>query len=447
MFGGKKRFKPDPKRLLFNVDTLWYTFDAENYDGVMGDMLNPNEAKRHGLSERLERGKAVAGDRKVKDHIQVKLERYENPFIFEIHAGGQAPVYAYQIRNEDMAFYFAYRRRNDGTFPIKVQINQLKLWELGVQDAYKESIAVLTELGFTYAASKPNRIDLCVHSDQFDWRFDDLHNFEYPRNFTQDNHPDFVKLDMKSGEFETVYFGDRSRLQLRIYNKSKEIEAKRKYYFRELYERRGMDVDKVWNHEFEIHRSYLRDFANEETGEIKVFDSMEFLLYENGLSMLWKHLVGSFVHNSAFWKTLQQGDANNFVDCKNYLFRLKDMNVNKMAEVAQIGGRLQNLVLDKELPEDADMMTEAMKIFISMYQEYQNVKEKDFENEVHRKRQRYMDVEMLKTEMFEKLKETEWRESKNLLRIPDKGLMDKIEKIKTPVQVGEPNEQVQKTET
>jgi len=399
---GEKLYQPDPKRFLYNVDTLWYTYDAENFEAVMGDILSSNQDQHNKLSEKLEKGKIKASNSKLKDYIQVKLKRYENPIIFEIQTFGQAPVYAYQIRNEDMAFYFANRRRGDDTFPIKVQINQLKLWELGVQEAYKESLSVLSELGFVFTSSKPSRIDLCVHSDQWIWNFSDLQDFEYPRNFSQDNHPDFVKLDMKTGHFETVYFGDRSRLQLRIYNKSKEIQSKRKYYFLELYKQRGMDVNKVWNHEFEIHRSYLRDFANECTGEVRVFDSMDFLLYENGLSMLWKHLVSHFVHHSAFWSVLQKGDINNFVDCKNYLFRLKDINVNKMAEVAQIGGRLQKLVLDKDLPNNVDMMKEAMNIFASMYREYQNVKEINFEDEVYRKRQRYMDIELSKLSLQHK---------------------------------------------
>jgi hypothetical protein len=432
---GKKRFIPDSSHFLFNVDTLWYTFDADNYDGVMGDMLNPDEAKRHGLAETLERGKTVAEGTTSKDYIQVKLERYENPFILEIHAGGQAPVYAYQIRNEDMAIYFARRRRNDGTYPVKVQINQLKLWELGAQEAYEESLAVLAELGFTFAASKPSRIDLCVHSDQWRWNYEDFEHFEYPRNFAEDNHPTYVKLDKKTGEFGTVYFGDRTRLQLRIYNKSKEVEDKQKYYFRELYEKHGMDVNGVWNHEFEVHRSYLRDFADESTVQTRVFDSMDYLLYEGGLSMLWTHLVSRFVHTTAFWKTLQKGDANKFVNCKNYLFRLKDIDTTEMREVAQIRGHLQKLILKENIPKGSDMKMEAIKKFCSLCTDYEKYKEKNFESEVYRKRRKYMDIEMLKSELAGMLEQKNIsQEAKELLESFNIQFLNKIEKIKTPVE-------------
>jgi hypothetical protein len=434
---GRKQYQPDPKRLLFNVDTLWYTFDAENYDGVMGDMLNPDEAKRHGLSERLERGKAVAEGVTLKDYIQVKLERYENPFIFEIQAGGQAPVYGYHIRNEDMAIYFARRRRNDETFPIKIQINQLKLWELGVRDAYEESLDVLAKLGFIFTASKPSRIDLCVHSDQWRWNYEDFEHFEYPRNFSQDNHPTFVKLDKKTGEFGTVYFGDRTRLQLRIYNKSKEVEDQQKYYFRELYDKHGMDVNGVWNHEFEVHRSYLRDFADESTGQMRVFDSMDWLLYEGGLSMLWTHLVNKFTHDSAFWKVLQKGDPDKFIQCKNYLFRLKDIDTTEMREVAQIRGRLQKLVLKENIPKGSDMKMEAIKRFCSLCTDYEKYKEKNFESEVYRKRRRYMDIEMLKSELSGILEQKNIsQEAEELLKSFNIQFLNKIEKIKTPAEHG-----------
>ena len=403
---GKKRFCPDPNRFLFNVDTLWYTYDADNFDDVMQDWL----------SERLQNGKEVAEEGEGTDYIQVDIERYDYPVTFSVEAHGQAPIYAFQIRNQDMAIYFARRRRNDGTFPVKVQINQFKLWELGVQDAFLESLEVLTALGFMYEAAKPNRIDLCVHSDQFKWTLDDLKALEYPRNVADDNKPNFVKLDPCTGEFETVYYGDRSRCQLRLYNKSVEITKKKKEYFREIYERNGMDPENVWNIEFELHRDYLKGFSNKETGETNIFDSMDFLLRLDGLSLLWTHLTSEkFIHDSAFWKQVAKGDPNKFVQCKNFIFRLKDIDTTKEREIAQIRGRLQKLVLNEELPEDSDFMIEAMKIFTNMFHDYEEEKEKDFEEDVLKKRREYMDVQMLKRTMAEKSKSSDKMELLNEL--------------------------------
>ncbi|MEK5257652.1 hypothetical protein NST74_29840, partial [Paenibacillus sp. FSL F4-0125] len=309
-----------------------------------------------------------------------------------------------QIRNQDMAIYFARRRRNDGTYPVKVQINQFKLWDLGVQDAFLESLEVLTALGFSYEASKPNRIDLCVHSDQFRWTLDDLKMMEYPRNVGNDNKPNFVKLDPCTGEFETVYFGDRSRLQMRLYNKSIEITKKKKEYFREIYKQHGMDAEKIWNLEFEVHRDYLKGFACEETGETGIFDTMDFLLRLDGLSLLWTHLMSKFDHPSAFWKTVRQGDPNHFVETKNYIFRLKDIDTTKEREIPQIRGRLQKLILNEQLEPDADFFIEAMKIFVNMFHDNEGEKEKDFTEDVLKKRRALMDVQMLKRTMAERQK-------------------------------------------
>lgn len=391
---GKKRYCPDPKHFLFNVDTLWYTYDADNYDAVM----------QEGLMQRLIDGKSISENGEDTDYIQLLLGRYEYPVTFSIESSGQAPIYAFQIRNQDMAIYFARRRRNDGTYPVKVQINQFKLWDLGVQDAFLESLEVLTALGFSYEASKPNRIDLCVHSDQFRWTLDDLKMMEYPRNVGNDNKPNFVKLDPCTGEFETVYFGDRSRLQMRLYNKSIEITKKKKEYFREIYKQHGMDAEKIWNLEFEVHRDYLKGFACEETGETGIFDTMDFLLRLDGLSLLWTHLMSKFDHPSAFWKTVRQGDPNHFVETKNYIFRLKDIDTTKEREIPQIRGRLQKLILNEQLEPDADFFIEAMKIFVNMFHDNEGEKEKDFTEDVLKKRRALMDVQMLKRTMAERQK-------------------------------------------
>lgn len=428
---GKKLFQPDPKKFIFNVDTLWYTYDALNYDEVMAD----------GLLSKLETGKAFAESEMEKlAYIQVKLDRYDYPVTFEIMPMGQPPLYAFCIRNYDMAFYFSRRRRHDGkTYPVKVQINQFKLWELGVRDAYIESLHVLAELNFAYEAARGNRIDLCVHSDQFDWVLPDIATFKYPRNVQEDNFPNWVKLDPVKQTFETVYFGDRRRLQLRIYNKSKEIKANQKEYFNKLYEERGMNKDKIWNIEFEVHRDYLKGLGNEKTGQTDVFESMDFLLRDDGLSLLWTHLVESkFGHDSAFWKVLQKGDPDKFIQCKNYLFRMKDIDSSIEREIPQLRGRLMKMVLNEEYPEGTDLMVEAFKKFRAMCYEYEEEKEKDFYEDIDRRRKRFMDHEMLKLAMSRKEEDNDPDELFWAMQEMKENAKVEGMKTKTPAKAGEP---------
>ncbi|MGG0816181.1 replication initiation protein [Paenibacillus alvei] len=379
---GAQRYDVDPERFLFNVDTFWYTVDCDNYDDVMDSWLR----------ERLIEGRTALSDGEEPHTISVELEDYENPLSFDI-GGGQKPAYAYQLRNADFAFYFTPRRRADDTYPIKVQINQFILWDKKVIGAFLESQCILMELGFQLGNAKGNRIDLCCHSDQFDWKVSDFTGklFKYPRNVAKDNFPNFYKLNPDEGSFETVEFGDRSRCSARIYNKSIEIKKKKKDYFKEIYEQRGMNPDKVWNVEFELHRDMLKEFIHPQTGEPRYFDDINNLLSVEGLSYLWTWLTEyQFVHNSAFWKALQKGDPERFITTGDYVIRAKDVNASIYQEFMQIRGRLQKFILTRPF-EEGSGMNEALSMFYKMYAELEEEGERDWEEEVFKKRQKYHD--------------------------------------------------------
>ncbi|SKQ05941.1 Uncharacterised protein [Mycobacteroides abscessus subsp. massiliense] len=168
-----------------------------------------------------------------------------------------------------------------------------------------------------------------------------------------------------------------------------------------------MDPEKVWNVEFEVHREYLKGFSCEETGETGIFDTMDFLLRLDGLSLLWTHLTNKYSHSSAFWGIVRAGDVNRFVDCGQHVFRFKDIDATKEREVAQIRGRLMKLILNQDLPDDSDPMNEALKVFVSMVHEYEDDNDKSFDDDVLRKRREYMDTEMLKMRMAEKRKSSD----------------------------------------
>jgi hypothetical protein len=375
---GKPRFRVDSSKFLFNVDTFYYTVDAVNYDDVLTG----------GLLEQLEQGRSSYYESNNLDFIEIKLEKYENPTIFEINPG-QRPWYGYCIRNNDFAIYFMTKRRGDDTYPIKVQIHQFKLWEQGILNAYMEAEEILYQLEFKTTNGKPNRIDLCVHSDQFQWILTDLIRMDYPRDILDTNKPHFIRLDPATGEFETVYYGDRSRLQMRVYNKSKEIKAKQKYYFNEIYGQHELNAENVWNIEFEIHRDYLKDFVDPATGERGYYDDVNNLLTEKGLSYLWTHLVfQKFYHDSSFWKVLQQGDPNRFIAMKDFLIRLKDIDSTLEREVAQIRGRLMKFALNQDTEEGSEVNA-AIRLFYEKLHEYEDDKEKDFSKDLDKKRRKY----------------------------------------------------------
>lgn len=387
---GNPRFKPDAKKYLYNVDTLWLNADSVNYDEVM----------ENGLLERLNSGREYYLSEGEYLTIDVTLAGYENEVSYKIMPG-DPPLYQYSIRNDDLAIYFSKKRREDNTFPMRIQINQFILWDKGIERAYFESLCVLSALGFVPGDTKLNRIDFAVHSDQWQWNLKDLVKFEYPKNIADDNKPSFHRLDPLTGEFETVYYGDRSRLCLRIYNKSIESKKKKKDHFLDLYERHGMDKDRVWNIEIEVRRPFLKNCENFD-GE-KLFENFDIVLKENRLADLWSYLMTMYNHPSAHWKMVNEGAAEKgFYRIQGFeLMRTKDIDSNFEREIGQIAGRLQLAVLNQ--PDYS--LENAIKIFEEKYKEKLEQNDKNWNDLVEKKKKFLHNVEINKQAKREKLKQ------------------------------------------
>lgn len=370
---GTQRYKPDQDKYLYNVDTFWYNVGAENYAEIMDD----------GLRDLLIKGREYNSDYDDSMVIEIPLEGYSNPIEFEI-LHGQKPLYQYSIRNNDIAIYFSKNVR-DGQLPMKVQINQFILWEKGLYKAYLESKSILESFGFNVDVTKLNRVDFAVHSDQFQWKQEDFKTFEYPRNIAMDNFPDWKRLDPNTGSFETVYFGSRSSCLLRIYNKSIEVKKKKKDYFLDLYESKGMDVDNVWNVEFEVHRQFIKECKDLEGA--RLFDDLEDVFKEDRLSLLWSYLMKMYNHKSAHWTQLKKGKKGIFEKSTGYLDRRKDNNCNAYRETAQIRGRLMTFVMN-----DGDYSFEkALSKFIEMNRDYEESTSKSWIDDVEKRKSRFHD--------------------------------------------------------
>lgn len=357
---GVQRYIPDLKHYLYNIDTLWLNVGSHWYDDVMD----------FGLRDTLIAGRSARqDDGDIETVVECKLEGYENPIRFEVMSGNP-PLYQYSIRNDSMAVYFAKSDRKNGQLPMRLELNQFLLWEKGVEGAYFEGISVLKALGFMPDEVRLNRVDFAVHSDQFEWTLADMATFDYPRNIKDDNEPNYYKLNAVTGRFGTMMQGDRSRLAIRIYNKSKEIEDKKKYYFYELYERNGIDPDKVWNIEIECRRPFLNhlcglaedeqasqdEVEDGQAGEEiknkqqlkKMFDDFNYCLVNDGLSKLWTLLLEKYSHDSAHWRMLSKFDKHFAFQKVHGLTVEKDIKSDFDKEIPQILGRLSTAVLTEK---------------------------------------------------------------------------------------------------
>lgn len=359
---GVQQFKPDPKKYLHNIDTLWLNVDSYYYDKIM-DM---------GLRNMLIAGRAAVQDGDGDEYfVECKLANYENPLLFAV-MGGNPPLYQYSLRNDSMAIYFSKTRR-ENQLPMRVQLNQFLLWEKGVEAAYEEALCVLKTFGFLPSEVRINRVDFAVHSDQFQWTIQDMQTFDYPRNIKDDNQPNYYRLDAMTGRFGTMMQGSRDRLAIRIYNKSKEIEDKKKFYFYELYAKHGMDVDNVWNIEIECRRPFLKDLAESEDDEnlTRIFDDFDYCLSNDGLSKLWSLLMNKYTHESAHWKMLHKlSDHFNFKPIHGITV-VKDKISDFERELPQILGRLAVAVVT----EEEYTLDRAIEILKSKIPEYEASRE------------------------------------------------------------------------
>lgn len=380
---GTQKYKPDPAKYLYNIDTFWYNCRSYYYQEVMD----------RGLRDILVDGRSYADDAEKQLSIDLKVDGYEKPIKFTVD-GGNKPAYQYSLRNDSMAIYFRKNEHEQGSL-MRVQINQFLLWEKGLVKAYEDSLQVLKALGFTPYEKKINRVDFAVHSDQFVWTYEDMKTFQWPQNIARDNFPNYIKLDANTGFFETMYVGDRSRLFMRIYNKSKEIKVKKKDYFLDIYKAHGMDEENIWNTEIEVRRPYLKELADycpDDDDLKKIYDDIDYAIENDGISKLWTHLVAKYGHNSAHWTQLKKGDPKKFVNINSYnLVIARDIDANYQREVPQITGRLMMGVINK-----ADYSLEnAVRIFLENYLgDDPTEKRIDFLNRVEEKKARIMSEEI-----------------------------------------------------
>ncbi|MEC1715001.1 replication initiation protein [Schinkia azotoformans] len=410
---------PDPDKFLYNIDTFWFNADAINYQEVMDNWLR----------EKLVSARDTFLDGGQSKILKLELSGYDEPIIFEI-MGGQPPAYQYSIRNSDIAIYFAKNQR-DNQMPMKVQINQFILWEKGLLDAVTEAIQVLYALGLEYSQGQLNRVDFCVHSDQWQWVLKDLEKFKYPQNFAKDNYPLFYRLDPATGYFETALYGDREYLACRIYNKSIEAKKKSKDYFFEIYKHYGLDPENVWNVEFECRRDFIKQLKDKEN--IDFFDDLITVIRENRLDYLWTYLMNEcYSHNSAFWTELSKGGCGNFQNIgyiQDTMIRNRDNDANFMREVAQIRGRLMTALLN----ENSLSIYDAIDKFLEMNRIYEEEKERNWSEELLNKKASYHNesinetIKIVKQDEIEQAKKREENRIKAKERLKPRMFMNMTE--------------------
>ncbi len=224
---------------IANVDSLFYSIDIKDFEKENVQFLN--------LLELM----------KMQAKVDTMQETYFDykTYRFKILPNGLR-FHSYILHNEIMSISIsAHRSTNENNYPVAVRLKSLFLWQSGFAQAYEDSINILHDIfSGEFIKEKISRADLCCHTDSLNLTIDDLNSFRgtYKKN----------EIFMTNRKLSGITFGTftEKNCMCRIYNKSLEIKTSGKTWFNEIWKKQEMDIEKVWNVEFQVGRTFFKDY-------------------------------------------------------------------------------------------------------------------------------------------------------------------------------------------
>lgn len=245
------------------IDWLSMTIDIYEYESSATEVIS--------LLEEAKNEASGLRSRHNQDKVYIDIGNQ----TFEVFPNGQAG-YAYILHNKLFEMRLAkFRNSQEENYPVFVHLKSELLWSMGPEYAWAWIITWISENIGAVKSDKLNRIDLCCHTDDYDFKLTDAERFK-GRHRAQTIHlsnRDFTGLDFGSRKSGTIF--------ARIYNKTKEVKDKRnKLWFFDVWIENGLNPDNVWNVEFELKRDVLK--------QMKVEDC--YTAFEN-LKTIWTYLT------------------------------------------------------------------------------------------------------------------------------------------------------------
>jgi hypothetical protein len=223
------------------------------------------------LSPLLSDGKLRAQD----DDKPVILGEYMSGPL-SIYPTGRKPNYLYHLEHANAHLFIANAENGDKFQNVFVSFKSKALWMIGVRGLLDELKTLLNDLGGSVeeGSVKVSRCDLCS-----DWHipggislpFLEQHSITRSRKSTH---------FMNGKALETLYIGSPSGpVQVRIYDKSREILKSRKDWFKEIW---GEELEKdVWRVEFQVRRPALKQFGIRSVDDLLVWLASMWLYLTN----------------------------------------------------------------------------------------------------------------------------------------------------------------------
>lgn len=227
-----------------NVDTICILIDIENYI----ESKNVITLLKM-LEEEKEKALLAATNNTQYSHI-VTI----NEMTFQLFPNGTSG-YAYILHNNGYEIKISkYGNKIKNFFPIQVRISAEYLWAKGLKYSWNIIYNWLVEIFGNIKEDKVFRVDLATHLSDVDLVLD--YENSYKGNFKKST------VNITNNKINAIAFASRkSGIHCRIYNKSLEIQEKnQKLWFRDIWINNNMNIDNVWNIEFELKSKFMREY-------------------------------------------------------------------------------------------------------------------------------------------------------------------------------------------
>jgi len=248
---------------ISNIDSFFFSMDFEEYNAENKELLNT-------LAELKEKAQE---DRMIETYITLNCRK------FKLLPNGSR-FHAYILHNDSLEIKVASNRsKSKNNFPVAIRLKSMLLWEKGFLDAYMETEQFITSLfNGEVKGNKISRADLCCHTDDL-----------FPTSNLEVWRGRFRKIELftYNRAINGLVFGSfkENNVMCRIYDKTLEIKSSGKAWFNEIWSKQDMNINNVWNIEFQVGRKFFK--------EHNIESSQDFIIQMRGI---WEKLTGNWIN-------------------------------------------------------------------------------------------------------------------------------------------------------
>ncbi|ACH40069.1 plasmid replication initiation factor-related protein [Citrifermentans bemidjiense Bem] len=169
------------------------------------------------------------------------------------HPSGKAPNYRYQLHFPEYRVYIAISDKPGKSPNVYVTIKAETLWHVEFPTILELLEFDLDSFGGTIERIQPSRVDLCA-----DFRINPPPTLQFIQQHRV-SRSTMIRPYLSGETLETFYSGSPSSpVQIRIYDKGKEILKTNKQWFLPIW---GVDTPEgVWRVEFQLRRTFLHQY-------------------------------------------------------------------------------------------------------------------------------------------------------------------------------------------